>query len=49
LSYLQELRTNPRPGPLKPRLTQAFLSLDEALQRHLEQLDLNRPRNVSAQ
>jgi len=49
LSYLQELRTNPRPGPLKPRLAQSFLSLDEALQRHLEQLDLNRPRTASAQ
>ncbi|MCI0680945.1 MAG: DUF1570 domain-containing protein [Gemmataceae bacterium] len=49
LSYLQELRTNPRPGPLKPRLAQAFLSLDEALQRHLEQLDLGRPKGSSGQ
>lgn len=48
LAYLQELRTNPRPGPLKPRLAQTFLSLDDALQRHLEQLDLNRPKSASA-
>ena len=44
LAYLHELRTNPRPGPLKPRLDQAFLSLDDALERHLAELDLSRPR-----
>lgn len=49
LAYLHELRSNPRPGPLKPRLAQAFLSLDEALDRHLAELDLNRPATASAQ
>lgn len=49
LSYLQELRTNPRPGPLKPHLAQAFLSLDDALQRHLAELELNRPKTATAQ
>lgn len=48
LSYLQELRTNPRPGAMKPRLAQAFLSLDESLQRHLGELDLNRAKTSSA-
>ncbi len=42
LAYLQELRSNSRPGPLKPRLGQAFLSLDDALQRHLAELDAAR-------
>jgi hypothetical protein len=45
-SYLQELRSNPRPGPMQPRLTQVFLSLDDALQRHLAELDLNRPKTA---
>jgi hypothetical protein len=35
VAYVQELRTNPQPGPLRPRLATAFLSLDEALERHL--------------
>jgi hypothetical protein len=35
VAYLQELRSNPQPGPLRPRLATAFLSLDEALDRHL--------------
>jgi hypothetical protein len=38
-NYLQELRANPNPGPLRPRLTTTFLSLDEALDRHLAGLD----------
>jgi hypothetical protein len=49
LSYLHELRTNPRPGPLQPRLAQAFLSLDDALQRHLAEIDLSRPKTATAQ
>lgn len=48
LNYLQELRTNPRPGPMKPRLAQAFLSLDDSLQRHLGDLDLNRTKAAGA-
>jgi hypothetical protein len=38
VGYLQELRSNPLPGPLRPRLATAFLSLDEALDRHLSGL-----------
>jgi Protein of unknown function (DUF1570) len=49
LSYLHELRSNPRPGPLRPQLAQAFLSLDDALQRHLADLELSRPRTATAQ
>lgn len=45
LAYLQELRTNGRPGPLKPRLERAFPSLDDAARRHLADLDLGKPRN----
>ncbi|MCS7046443.1 MAG: DUF1570 domain-containing protein [Gemmataceae bacterium] len=43
LQYLQDLRSTPRPGPLKPRLEQVFLNLEDALQRHLADLDLVRP------
>lgn len=39
LSYLQELRTNPKPGPLRPRLATAFLSLETAVQGHIGELD----------
>jgi hypothetical protein len=38
VAYLQELRSNPTPGPLRPRLATAFLSLDDALERHLADL-----------
>ena len=49
LAYLQDLRTNPRPGPVKPRLSQALGSVDDALQRHLAELDLNRPKSAPTQ
>jgi Protein of unknown function (DUF1570) len=48
IGYLQELRSNSRPGPLKPRLEKAFLSLDDALQRHLAELELNRSKTAAA-
>jgi hypothetical protein len=48
LAYLQELRTNSRPAPLKPRLERVFVNLDEALQRHLADLDLSKPRSTAA-
>jgi hypothetical protein len=48
LAYLQELRTNPRPAPLKPRLERVFVNLDEALSRHLADLDLSKPRSTAA-
>jgi len=48
LSYLQDLRTNPNPGPLRPRLASAFLSLDGAMQTHLTDLDRKLAKNTSA-
>ena len=39
LSYLQELRTNPRPGPLRPRLASAFAAPEAAVQTHLADLE----------
>jgi len=44
LAYLQELRSNSRPGALKPRLERAFPSLDDSVRRHLADLDLGKPR-----
>ena len=40
VSYLQDLRGNPRPGPLRPRLEKVFLSTDTALEQHLANLGL---------
>ena len=48
LAYLQELRANPKPAPLKPRLDRVFVNLDEALARHLADLDLSKPRSTAA-
>lgn len=45
LSYLQDLRTNSRPGSLKPRLERAFSNLDDSVRRHLADLDLGKPRS----
>lgn len=39
LDYIYELRTNPHPGPMKPRLAAVFLALDESLDRHLSALE----------
>ena len=41
LDYLQDLRGNAEPGPLRPRLEPAFLSLNEALRTHLTEIDRN--------
>jgi hypothetical protein len=38
LSYLQQLRITPAPGPLQPRLTAAVPGLTDALESHLGQL-----------
>jgi hypothetical protein len=48
LAYLQDLRINPNPGPLRPRLTPAFLSLEQALQAHLTEIDRKLPRSATA-
>jgi hypothetical protein len=45
VTYLQELRANPRPAPLRPRLEKTFLTLDAALERHIATLGLNKPRS----
>jgi hypothetical protein len=39
VNYLQQLRSNPNPGPLQPRLAQVFPALEEALNEHLAQLE----------
>ena len=49
LSYLQELRTNPNPGSLRPRLSATFLSPEQSLQAHLTELERKLPRNATAQ
>jgi hypothetical protein len=38
-NYLQQLRTNPNPGSIEPRLGAVFPDLDQALARHLAQLE----------
>jgi hypothetical protein len=48
LGYLQDLRVNPNPGPLRPRLAPAFLSLEQALQTHLRDMERKLPRNATA-
>jgi len=48
LGYLQELRTNAKPGAMRPRLAPAFLSLDTAVQAHLTELERKLPKNSSA-
>jgi len=46
LDYLQQLRSNPTPGALQPRLATVYPSPEEALEKHLKQLD-NSPRHGS--
>jgi hypothetical protein len=38
LTYLQQLRTNPKPGPLEPKLAEIFPEPNAALEKHLEGL-----------
>lgn len=42
LDYLQQLRTNPNPGPLEPKLVKVFPSLDSALEHHLSAVESER-------
>jgi hypothetical protein len=49
LAYLQQLRTNPKPGPLAPRLAEVHPSLDDALTAHLARLDATAPAGARAQ
>jgi hypothetical protein len=46
LAYLQQLRTNPNPGPLQAKLGGVYALLDDALEKHLVQLDTAAPRVV---
>jgi hypothetical protein len=39
LGYLQQLRSNPNPGPLGPRLAAVLGNLDDAFDRHLAVVD----------
>jgi hypothetical protein len=48
LAYLQELRTNNKPGPLHPRLAPVMQAAEDALHRHLLDLD-RRSRDATAQ
>jgi hypothetical protein len=41
-AYLQQLRTNPNPGSLEPRLAKVFPDLDDALHKHLAKLEIDR-------
>jgi hypothetical protein len=36
LNYLQQLRSNPKPGPIEPKLAEVFPELSAALEKHLE-------------
>jgi hypothetical protein len=42
LEYLQQLRTNPNPGPLQPKLVKVFPSLGGALEKHLSVVESER-------
>jgi hypothetical protein len=48
LAYLQELRTNPQPGPLRPRLAAVMQVPESALQLHLGGIDDTRARASAA-
>jgi hypothetical protein len=47
LTYLHELRSSAEPPALRPRLQAAQAALDEALARHLAQVDLAAERPVA--
>jgi hypothetical protein len=48
LTYLHELRTNPQPGPLRPRLANALPVPESALAQHLQELESTRSRTTAA-
>jgi hypothetical protein len=48
LGYLQDLRINPNPGPLRPRLAGAFVSPNDALQAHLNETSQRLPLNLAS-
>jgi hypothetical protein len=48
LGYVQDLRVNPNPARLRPRLAPAFLSLEQALHSHLADMERKLPRDATA-
>src|SRR5262249_55029055 len=48
VSYPPELRTNPKPGPLRPRLAIALPAPDDALTRHLAAVETTKTRPEAA-
>ena len=48
VGYLHELRTNPNPGPLRPRLAPAFLALENDLHTHLVDVERKLTRPTTA-
>ncbi len=40
LKHIQQLRTNPNPGPLAPRLAEVFPKPDDALKKYVARLDV---------
>ena len=49
LAYLQDLRINANPGPLRPRLSPAVLPLEQAMQTHLAEMERQLPKSATAQ
>lgn len=49
LGYLQQLRVNPNPGPLQPRLAAVYASLEQALDRHVAELEAGKRPPTTAQ
>ncbi len=48
LTYLQELRVTPQPGPLRPRLAVALQPPETALQHHIDSLEAGKARASAA-
>jgi hypothetical protein len=49
VGYLRELRTNTKPGPLRPRLLAVYPSPEAALGIHLNQIDAGKVQSDTAQ
>lgn len=49
LNYLNDLRGPTPPGPLKARIERIFPQPEDAVRRHLADLDLGKPRTTTAQ
>lgn len=49
LAYLQQLKTNPNPGPMAPRLTEVYPTLAESLKDYIARLDTAAPAEPRVQ